>query len=169
VSLDKLDRNDPPRDDRPQGKPPEGGPEFKWQKSLKPLLFWAVIFMAGLLFYQILTGSDNDVIAITYTEFVNQIKIDNVSKATFVEKDVKGEFNSPFEKMVDDRKVEGKKIQNASAVRGSRTGKSVGRTSRSGRGRNIPALGRASDYRVAVVDSGILDDVHAASDAGQRA
>jgi cell division protease FtsH len=111
VNLNRLQRNQPPRGDRQQNKPPDGGPDFKWQKSLRPLLFWAVIFMAALLFYQILTGGDRDTIEVTYSEFIQQIKGDNVNKAVFTEKEVNGEFDKAIQKTVNGRQVEGKKFK----------------------------------------------------------
>ena len=111
MNFNKVDRDNPDKDTRPPGKPPAGGPEFKWQKSIRPLLFWAVIFMAGLLFYQVLVGGGQDFIEVSYSEFVDQIKTGNVAKAIFVEKEVKGEFIEPFSKQVNNRTVTGKKFR----------------------------------------------------------
>jgi len=111
VNFNKANRDDPDKGKKPQGKPPAGGPEFKWPKSIRPLLFWAVIFMAGLLFYQILVGGSQDYIDVSYSEFIDQIKTGNVAKAIFVEKEVKGEFIEPFSKQVNNRTVAGKKFR----------------------------------------------------------
>jgi len=111
VSFNKPDRENPDKSKKPPDKPPAGGPEFKWQKSIRPLLFWAVIFMAGLLFYQMLAGNGQDYIDVSYSEFVDQIKAGNVAKAIFVEKEVKGEFVEQFSKQVNNRTVTGKKFR----------------------------------------------------------
>lgn len=112
MDLNKSDNESPQRDNRqPSGKPPAGGPEFRWQKSLRPLLFWAVIFMAGLLFYQILVGGSQDVIDISYSELVQQIKAGNVSKAVFIEKEIKGEFHEAVQQKISGRSVSSKKFK----------------------------------------------------------
>ena len=92
-------------------KKPEGGPEFKWQKSAKTLLFWAVIFMAALLFYQFLTGNTQNVLNITYSELVNQIDSGNVTHIVFEDKDVKGEFHNEVKLTVDNRSISSKKFR----------------------------------------------------------
>ena len=92
-------------------KKPEGGPEFKWQKSAKTLLFWAVIFMAALLFYQFLTGNAQNVLNITYSELVNQIDSGNVTHIVFEDKDVKVEFNNEVKLTVDNRSISIKKFR----------------------------------------------------------
>jgi len=117
VSLNKLNRDGSDKNDRQSGnKGGGGGPEFKWQKSIRPLIFWAVIFMAGLLFYQVLVGGSQVYIEINYTEFVDQIKADNVVKAVFVEKEIKGEFLDTYTKAVNGRTVTGKKFRSRVAL-----------------------------------------------------
>lgn len=113
MNLNKLQQNQPPHDNGPGGgkKPPENEPQFKWFKSLRPLMFWAVIFMAGLLFYQILVGGEKDRLNISYTELVEQIKQDNVNKVTFVEKELKGEFREIYRKTANGREVSGKQFK----------------------------------------------------------
>jgi cell division protease FtsH len=105
---DNEQQNKTPKRDN---KKPEGGPEFKWQKSAKTLLFWAVIFMAALLFYQFLTGNAQNVLNITYSELVNQIDSGNVAHIVFDEKDVKGEFQNEVKLTVDNRSVSSKKFR----------------------------------------------------------
>lgn len=112
MDINKLNRGGSGRNGRPPSKPPEGGgPEFKWQKSARTLLFWAVIFMAGLLFYQILVGGARDLIEISYTEFIEQIKSGNIARVVFIEKEVKGEFISEYTSESDGRTVTGKKFK----------------------------------------------------------
>jgi cell division protease FtsH len=111
VNNDRDNRSGPGRDGKKPGKMPSGGPEFKWQKSIRTLVFWAVIFMAGLLFYQILTGGGRDVVEISYTELLDQIRLDNITTVTFIEKEVKGEFAEPYKKQVNGRAVSGKKFK----------------------------------------------------------
>ncbi len=102
------DSNNPSRKNQKQ---PGGGHDFKWQKSLRTLLFWAVIFMAGLVFYQLLTGGAQGTIEINYSEFLRQIDEGNVSKAIFVEKEIKGEFKAEYKKTVGNRTIAGKKFK----------------------------------------------------------
>ena len=92
-------------------KQPDGGHDFKWQKSLRTLLFWAVIFMAGLVFYQLLTGGAQGTIEINYSEFLKQIDEGNIAKAVFIEKEIKGEFNAEYKKTVGNRTLTGKKFK----------------------------------------------------------
>jgi len=103
-----MNSNNPDKDKKPQKS---GGPEFKWQKSARTLMFWAVIFMAALLFYQILLGTDKDTIDITYSEFKSQVKSRNINKVVFVEKEVKGEFLEVYAKVVNGREVSGTKFK----------------------------------------------------------
>ncbi len=108
MSFNKSNKNEPPHNDGPGSKkPPEKDPQFKWQKSLRPLLFWAVIFMTGLLFYQILAGGDKDRLTVNYSEFLGEVERDNVNKVTFVEKDINGEFRENFTKTINGREVSG--------------------------------------------------------------
>lgn len=105
---DDQHQNRPPRRD---GKGPDGGSEFKWQKSARTLLFWAVIFMAGLLFYQLLSGNNQNVLNITYSELLNQIDSSNVSHIVFVEKEVKGEFFKDVKLTIDNKTITSKKFR----------------------------------------------------------
>ncbi len=92
-------------------KQPDGGHDFKWHRSLRTLLFWAVIFMAGLVFYQLLTGGTQGTIEINYSEFLKQIDEGNIAKAVFIEKEIKGEFNAEYKKTVGNRTLTGKKFK----------------------------------------------------------
>ncbi|OQX90638.1 MAG: cell division protein FtsH [candidate division Zixibacteria bacterium 4484_95] len=112
MDINRLNRDNPGRNNRPPPKPPEGGgPEFKWQRSARTLLFWAVIFMAGLLLYQVLVGGRQDLIEISYTEFVEQIKSGNITRVVFIEKEVKGEFLNEYTSESGGRTVTGKKFK----------------------------------------------------------
>jgi len=75
------------------------------------LLFWAVIFMAGLLFYQLLSGNSQNVLNITYSELLNQIDSSNVSHIVFVEKEVKGEFFKEVKLTIDNKTISSKKFR----------------------------------------------------------
>ncbi|MCD6161080.1 MAG: ATP-dependent zinc metalloprotease FtsH [candidate division Zixibacteria bacterium] len=67
--------------------------------------------MAGLLFYQVLSGDTQGSIEITYSEFIDQIKAGNVVKVTFIEKVIKGEFVAEYSKNVNGRQVSGLKFK----------------------------------------------------------
>jgi cell division protease FtsH len=104
---DQPDNNNPRRGQ----KSPDGGSDFKWQKSARTMLFWAVIFMAGLLFYQFLSGGSQDILDINYSELIDQINAGNVAKVVFVEKDIKGDFVNEVKKTVNNRPVASKKFK----------------------------------------------------------
>jgi len=106
-----MNRGGPEKNDKKPGKIPGGGPEFRWQKSIRTLFFWAVIFMAGLVFYQVLAGGNRDTVEITYTEFIEEVKRGNISSVIFVEKEMKGEFEEEYAKIVNGRDVVGKKFR----------------------------------------------------------
>lgn len=108
-----FDRSDSEQDKNPKRnqKQSDGGPDFKWHRNLRTLLFWAVIFMAGLVFYQLLTGGAQGTVDIGYSEFLKQIDEGNISKVVFIEKEIKGEFNSEYKKVVGNRTVSGKKFK----------------------------------------------------------
>jgi len=110
VEFNKSD-DDQNRSPGKNQKQPDGGHDFKWQKSLRTLLFWAVIFMAGLVFYQLLTGGAQGTIEINYSEFLKQIDEGNIAKAVFIEKEIKGEFNAEYKKTVGNRTLTGKKFK----------------------------------------------------------
>ncbi|MCP4582672.1 MAG: ATP-dependent metallopeptidase FtsH/Yme1/Tma family protein [candidate division Zixibacteria bacterium] len=72
--------------------------------------------MAVLLFYQVFVGGNQDYIEVNYTEFIDQIKADNVVKAVFIDKEIKGEFLDTFTKTVNGRTVTGKKFRSRVAL-----------------------------------------------------
>ena len=106
-----MNRGGPEKNNKKPEKTPGSGPEFKWQKSIRTLFFWAVIFMAGLVFYQVLVGGSRDTVEITYTEFIEEVKRGNITRVIFVEKEVKGEFEEEYSKVVNGRDVIGMKFK----------------------------------------------------------
>ena len=96
----------------PRGKQPEdGGTEFNWQKTAKTLAFWAVIILLSFWAFNYYFGSGRDTVEITYSELLNQVKADNVTRAVFEERKVSGDFKSDFSKKVGNQQVSAKKFQ----------------------------------------------------------
>src|SRR3989304_2765266 len=96
-----LKRGNPGGDNRnPRGRPPEGGPEFNWQKTLKTLAFWAVIILLSFWAFNYYFGAGHDSVEISYSELQSQVVSGNVTKVTFEERRVLGEFRSEFTKRV---------------------------------------------------------------------
>ncbi|MCP4633974.1 MAG: ATP-dependent metallopeptidase FtsH/Yme1/Tma family protein [candidate division Zixibacteria bacterium] len=75
-----------------------------WKKTSRTLAFWIVIIMLSVLFVQIYYGAKDEVVEINYTELIEQVDDGNVSKVTFIEKDVRGEFKQPFNKLVGNQR-----------------------------------------------------------------
>jgi cell division protease FtsH len=106
-----LKRGDPGGDKRPQrGRPPEGPPEFNWAKTLKTLAFWAVIILLSFWAFNYYFGAGRDVVDISYSELLSQIKNDNVAKVVFEERHISGEFKKEFTKRVGNQDVTAKRF-----------------------------------------------------------
>jgi len=58
-------------------------------------MFWLGLFLLVFIFYSFLSGFDQDITEITYSEFVTQIDSANVAEATFTERDVEGKLKQP--------------------------------------------------------------------------
>ncbi len=100
-----------PEQGPPRGKPPEAGPEFNWQKTLKTVAFWAIIILLSFWVFNIYFGAKADTVEITYSELMTQIKNGNVVKATFEERKVRGDFKSEYSKTVGRQEVSAKKFE----------------------------------------------------------
>ena len=94
----------------PRGRPPESGPEFNWQKTLKTLAFWAVIILLSFWAFNYYFGAGRDSVEISYTELQDQVRTDNVSKVIFEERRVSGEFKKEYTKKVNNQEVTAKKF-----------------------------------------------------------
>jgi cell division protease FtsH len=110
----KLNKGGPGDDRRGQrGKPPvppEGGPEFNWQKTAKTLAFWAVIILLSFWAFNYYFGAGRDTVEITYTDLQDQIVAGNVTHVVFEERRVSGDFKNDFTKKVGNQSVTAKKF-----------------------------------------------------------
>jgi cell division protease FtsH len=100
-----------PRRQPPKGPPPEGGgPGFNWQRTIKTMAFWAVVILLSFWAFNYYFGPGRDTVEISYTELLAQVDAGNITKATFEDRKVTGEFKNEFTKVVDDREVSGTKF-----------------------------------------------------------
>ncbi len=111
----KLQRGGPGDDRRgPRGKPPApdggGGPEFNWQKTVKTLAFWAVIILLSFWAFNYYFGSGHDSVEISYSDLQNQVEAGNVTRVSFEERKVSGDFKNDFTKKVGNQQVTAKKF-----------------------------------------------------------
>jgi len=99
-----------PRREPPKGGPPEGGPSFNWQKTAKTMAFWAIIILLSFWAFNYYFGPGRDTVEISYTELLNQVKNENVTKVTFEDRKVTGEFKNEFTKVIHNQEVTGTKF-----------------------------------------------------------
>ncbi len=66
-----------------------------WRGPGRTLLFWAVLFLGGLVVFQYLTGMNPEVAEINYSEFTQQINASNITEATFLEREIEGKLKDP--------------------------------------------------------------------------
>jgi cell division protease FtsH len=65
----------------------------------KTLVFWAAIILITVLFVQYQLSGKKEIVEITYSEFIDQLNQDNIKEVTFIEKDLSGEFSTPYSKL----------------------------------------------------------------------
>ncbi len=80
------------------------------RKPLKTLAFWAVIILLSFWAFNYYFGTGRDTVEITYTDLQNQILAGNVSRVTFEERRVSGDFKNDFTKKVGNQTVTAKKF-----------------------------------------------------------
>lgn len=103
---EKRGRSGGPPDNR---KPPDGQKNgFRWRKGTRTLIFWVFLLLFSISLFQYYSRNKGGEVAITYTEFMQQLDASNIRNVTFVEKDIEGEFIKEF------AKSEGKKTENYS-------------------------------------------------------
>ncbi len=90
----RSEQNFSDRDSERQKPPGKGNPDgrdpFSWKGPLKSLGFWVVIILAFIFAFSIYNSSSGDVAEISYTEFLNQLKNNNIREVTFIERNIEG-------------------------------------------------------------------------------
>jgi cell division protease FtsH len=100
-----------PRRQPPKGPPPEGGgPGFNWQRTIKTMAFWAVVILLSFWAFNYYFGPGRDTVEISYTELLAQVDAGNITKATFEDRKVTGEFKNEFTKTVEGHEESGTKF-----------------------------------------------------------
>ncbi|NOY88922.1 MAG: ATP-dependent metallopeptidase FtsH/Yme1/Tma family protein [FCB group bacterium] len=61
-----------------------------WKGPGKSLIFWLALFLIMVISYTYYSGFSQDKAVITYSEFINQVENNNVSKVTFEDRKVSG-------------------------------------------------------------------------------
>ncbi len=80
-------------------KPPDGQKNgFRWRKGTRTLIFWVFLLLFSISLFQYYSRNKGGEVAITYTEFMQQLDASNIRNVTFVEKDLQGEFIKEFDK-----------------------------------------------------------------------
>ncbi len=86
------------------GSGPNKKPEVPWKKTSRTLAFWIALILLSVLFVQLYYGGREELVKIDYTDFINQVEDGNVKRVQFIERDIEGEFNQPYTKLVDGRR-----------------------------------------------------------------
>jgi len=100
ANMDKM--GPPSAPDRPPRRPlrrtndpvGKGGPGFNWKRSSRTGLFWIALIVLAVLAMQALSATKVQYTEINYTDFIQQLKADNVAKVTFVERWLQGELTT---------------------------------------------------------------------------
>ncbi len=80
------------RDSRPPGQRPDKKEEFPWKKASRTLIFWLILVLVSISIFQFYSRGKKDILAISYTRFMEELERGNIKTVTLVEKDVEGEF-----------------------------------------------------------------------------
>ena len=78
------------KDSSDKSTPPTG-----WRGAGRSLIFWLALFLIVFAAYSYYSSFNQDTVEITYTEFVNEIDNQNISEATFTDRDVEGRLVEP--------------------------------------------------------------------------
>jgi cell division protease FtsH len=82
------DRNGGPG--RPKGEPPRDG--MNWRGAGRSILFWIGLLLIVVLILQAVRGSGSETSPITYSEFLAEMNVGNISEVTFKERDIEGKL-----------------------------------------------------------------------------
>jgi cell division protease FtsH len=82
-------KDESPGPPRPQDKkePP------RWRGPGRSLILWAVLFALLFFSFAYFTGFNEETIEITYSEFIQQLKNDNIAEVTFTDRQVSGKLH----------------------------------------------------------------------------
>ena len=98
--------SNPPDGPRPPRRPrvpgdPENKPPFMWKRSSRTLIFWIALITVSAILINYYNFGKSPQVEVTYSEFVEQLAGDNVSKVTVMDQRVEGEFKVEILKTVD--------------------------------------------------------------------
>jgi cell division protease FtsH len=86
----------PPRVPPPSEDPRNKKDDFGWRRNFKSIFFWIVFLLLVVIAFKYLSAPSGDTAEITYTEFLQQLNAKNISKVTFVDREIHGEFNKKY-------------------------------------------------------------------------
>jgi len=85
------DKKETPRPDG-RGRPTALKEEPSWKRGGKAAAFWIVLLLLAIFAWHFFSPEGKDVWNISYSDFIAEVDKENVKKATFYEKTIKGEF-----------------------------------------------------------------------------
>ncbi|HEQ99429.1 MAG TPA: ATP-dependent metallopeptidase FtsH/Yme1/Tma family protein [candidate division Zixibacteria bacterium] len=88
----------PPRKPADKKRPPseERKDEFNWKKSGRTLFFWAIIIIVFIFAFKMLSSGGADIIELEYSQYIKQLKQDNIQEVVMAEKEIEGKFRQPY-------------------------------------------------------------------------
>lgn len=93
------------RPNLPPGQPPKGGgddpgggkrDDFGWKRTSRTIFFWIVFLLLVVVAFKYLSSPGGDIVEIEYSEFLEQFRQSNVKTVTFVDREMRGEFNTRY-------------------------------------------------------------------------
>jgi len=89
---EKDERRENPGPDGRRRLPPVLKEEPGWKRGGKAAAFWVVLLLLAIFAWRFFSPEGKDVWNISYSDFIAEVDKENVKKATFYEKTIKGEF-----------------------------------------------------------------------------
>lgn len=82
--------------DKKRNTPDDRKDEFNWKKSGRTLIFWAIIIIVFIFAFKMLSSGGGDVIELDYSQYVHELKQNNIKQVVIADKDVEGEFREKY-------------------------------------------------------------------------
>ncbi len=82
--------------DKKRNTPDDHRDEFNWKKSGRTLIFWAIIIIVFIFAFKMLSSGGGDVIELDYSQYVHELKQNNIKQVVMSDKDIEGEFKEKY-------------------------------------------------------------------------
>ena len=71
-------------------KPDKDNPPGGWRSAGRPMIFWLALILIALAAYSFVSTFSQDTAEITYSEFIHEIDNNNVTEASFTDREIEG-------------------------------------------------------------------------------